>query len=323
MVSVVIPTYKRKRSLLRLLDTVLNQSLSPHEILIVASGYNVKELEEIQGRDALIKIIDSAPSVCRQRNQGIKASSSKYVLLCDDDIELPPNYIEKLYTYLTENIRVNIVTGIELRELMPGIWEEVRIKTSTSALLYNYIFGLSIWFDLTEMGRTGSILQNYLSKRFLKRKNGVSKAGWPQLTSFNAPILKTSIYGLGCSMMERDTLIRNPFNENLDQNGIGDNYELAIKVNGLSEKIHVLQEVGFKHHKDIANRHEDHKSYFLRCKSLELFLRKLPVFKFSNRLYYVWSLIGNGLRFLFRGRFSLFWSNQRILFYSMINLFKH
>ena len=39
-ISVIIPTYNRKKTLARAIQSVINQSLSPFEILIIDDGSN-------------------------------------------------------------------------------------------------------------------------------------------------------------------------------------------------------------------------------------------------------------------------------------------
>ncbi len=320
MVSVVIPTYNRKESLIRLIQSINNQSYPPKEIIIVKAGE--EQLENVQKLNNQIKIISSSPSVCKQRNIGIHNANSKYILLCDDDIELPNNYIESLLTYIEDNKDVKIVTGTELQQNTDKKWKEIQTKITGSSLIYNYIFGLSICTNLIPYKNSNNFILRRIIKHYDKNKNGISKSGWPLLTHFDYPIMETTIYGLGCSMIKREILLKNLYNEELDPNGIGDNYEVALKINGLSDKIHVLRDVTYKHFKDTTNRYLDHISYFKRCIGLHSFLKKLPCFNLKNRLYFIWSLIGNSFRFLVKGNIYHFKLNQKIIFISIINLFK-
>lgn len=323
MVSVVIPTYKRKNSLTRLIQSINQQSFIPNEIIIVASGYDENDLLTFQNLNTRIKIISSTPSVCKQRNIGITNAKSKYILLCDDDIELPNNYIASLIDYFNKNYDVKIVTGSELQKNKKEEWKEVRYKTNYFSLLYSYIFGLGICSDITNLENSKNFIILYIYKKLTKNKNGITKGGWPLLTHFSFPVMKTSIYGLGCAMIKRTNLLENPYSENLGQNGIGDNYKVALKINGPFDKIHVLRNVCYKHYKEISNRHLSHINYFKRCLSLHKFLIELPHFSFYNRLFFIWSLLGGGLRFLIKGEMNYFRYNQKVIRISFFNLFKH
>jgi len=321
MISIVIPTYNRKESLIRLLNSISNQSLAPSEIIVVASGYKESELEDLEKQNANIKIIHSSPSVCKQRNIGISQAKSEYVLLCDDDIELEKNYLSSLLDYSQKHKEIDIITGRELQQTEDNNWAEVQFPPTFWNLLYSYIFGLGICCDLTK-SQGKNFISNRLFKHLKKKNNGISKGGWPMLTTFSFPVMQTTIYGLGCAMIKTEILQNNLYNEELGPNGIGDNYEVALKINGLSKKIHVLRDVNYMHHKEKSNRHKAHISYLKRCLSLHKFLKELPCFNWKNRLFFTWSIIGNGTRFLLKGDFNHFISNQKVLRVAFFNLFR-
>lgn len=322
MISVVIPTYNRIRSLTNLIDSINKQTYSPNEIIIVASGYNQDDLDSIKKLNPTIIIHESSPSVCKQRNIGISKASYKYILLCDDDIVLPKNYIETLISYCNKNQNVKIATGCEFRKNPAGKWKEVQNPVSNWGLLFAYIFGVSICFDLNKMRKNRNVFINKIINFYKNKGNYITKAGWPVLTNFDYPVMKTPIYGLGCAIIKRELLLVSPYNEELDSNGIGDNFEVALKINGLQDKIHVLRNLPYKHFKDETNRYENYVDYKKRCTSLYAFLKQLPHFTITNRFFFIWSLLGNGILFFIKKDFKLFKSNQKALNYAILNLLK-
>src|SRR5258705_12305253 len=101
-ISVVIPTCNRKARLLSLLEH-LDRSTHPlAEVIIVDSGEDKLSNEEYArfGR-LLIRYVESEKSVCVQRNTGIKMAVSPWVLLCDDDVEIPEDYLNKLTVHFS------------------------------------------------------------------------------------------------------------------------------------------------------------------------------------------------------------------------------
>lgn len=323
MISIVIPTYKRKNSLLRLLKSISKQNYQPQEVLIIAAGYTDQDLKEINQIYPKTTITTSTPSVCKQRNIGIKAATGEYVLLCDDDIELPDNYLQELITYSQKNSAVKIITGAELQQNKEGNWNEVQQKPNFFSLMYAVIFGLGICSDLSFLQSSKNPLKKSIYNRFYKNNNSISKGGWPILTQFSFPVMQTSIYGLGCAMIKQELLVKTLYREDLGPNGIGDNYDVGLKINGTSHKTHVLRNVTYKHHKEIANRHTSHINYFKRCVSLEKFLRDLPFFSFKNRCFFIWSLMGNGFRFFIKFDLNHLRYNQKMLVIAIINMVKH
>ncbi len=319
-VSVVIPTYRRIENLIRLLKSIASQTSVPKEIIIVAAGYHKKQLEqELSSFNLPISLVFSEPSVCHQRNIGISLATSEYIQLCDDDIVIPENYIEKLSAYLYDNEKVNIVTGIETVQDSELNWHPFSQQISFFGLLYKYIFGLSVWSDLSQK-TTKNFVYKKLISYYLKRGNTISKAGWPVLINLSENETTADVYGLGCAMFRGNVLKKNPYNENLGQHGIGDNYDLAFRINKQTGRIHILKTSAYKHFKVQSNRLPAAKQYYNRTKALLDCIRRLPVFDFSSKICFLWSLIGNGLYFLVRLKFIHFYKNLRIMGYTLIAL---
>lgn len=322
MISVVIPTYKRTYNLIKLINSINEQTYAAREIIIVASGYQKDDLMKIKKLNPKIIIHKSSPSVCKQRNIGISKATHEYILLCDDDIILPKDYLKTLISYCNKNKNVKIVTGCEHRKNATGKWEEIQNPVTNFGLLFSYIFGLGVCFNLNQMITPKNIFITKIINSYKIKGNYITKAGWPVLTNFDFPVMKTSIYGLGCAMIKRELLQKNLYSEELGPNGIGDNFEVALKINKLQNKIHVLRNIPYKHFKVEANRYENHINYKKRCYSLYKFLKELPIFTLKNRLFFIWSLIGNGIRFLIKKDTKLFKSNQEALNYALFNLLK-
>src|SRR5262245_51981267 len=115
-ISVVIPTCNRKTRLLSLLQN-LNDSLYPViEVIIVDSGDEKLTKEEyLNFKNLLIKYLGSEKSVCVQRNIGIKEATSPWIFLCDDDIEIPPDYLQKIVAFRNLHTNVGAVSGVWLQ----------------------------------------------------------------------------------------------------------------------------------------------------------------------------------------------------------------
>lgn len=134
-----------------------------------------------------------------------------------------------------------------------------------------------------------------LLERYCSRKgNDVSGAGWPVVTCFQPPAFRTRILGLGVSIVRLDRLGDEPFDEVLDPNGIGDNYDVCLQLPG-ERPIAVLTDASVYHHKSEDNRLPFRIADFRRTLALHYFLRKHPVFSRWNRILFVWSLLGQYL----------------------------
>lgn len=315
-ISIVIPTYKRTESLSRLLKSIEKQTVLPNEVIVISAGIEKGVISKIISTFSLpIILLFSEPSVCKQRNIGIKHASSDYIHLCDDDIEIPKNYLETLSNYLLENPKINIVSGEETQLVSENKWEKLNQKISIPKLYFNFIFGLPFWSDL-KLIRSKLTISSIIIKYYYKKQNDICKSGWPYVNDFTYPIMKTTIYGLGCAMFKANVLKRNLYDENLEQYGLGDNYDVALRINQFKNKIHVLRIIPYKHYKAKSNRLVAHKQYYIRTKTLYNFIDKLSFFTLKNKLFFIWSLIGNGILFLFGFKFKYFYENIKVGVYA-------
>ena len=295
-VSVVIPTRNRPESLSRLLKSLSLQTLLPAGVIIVdASEQSIEHTTLRQQFPRLnLRVLHSAPSVCRQRNIGIRETTSPYIFLCDDDMEPPPEYIERAADYFEQNPDAGAVSGLVLEPLEEGTFNDGFHPVSLSTLLSNFIFQHTVWADLSQMHARfpGSLLLYGLRRYYQSRGNTFTLAGWPLLTNVDHPVTQTAIYGLGGSIVRREWLIESPFDETLDEYGIGDNYGVALGLPG-TKPITVLTTVSIYHHKVADNRLPRSEAYSRRVLALDYFMAKSRRFSPSNRLLLRWSVIGN------------------------------
>ena len=310
-ISTVIPTRNRIDSLQRCLKSIGNQIFLPEEVIIVDSSDVKLDLHTLlESVDNLnIKLIHSTPSVCKQRNVGIAAAQNDWIFLCDDDIDLPENYLSTLVNYLEVNESCQVVAG-RLVQLENGNWVDQYPIRRQIDLLWRFIFQLSVWSDLSKMN--SGFLTKQLGKWYHERSNDVSLAGWPILTQWNDGVNRTSIYPLGASLISKEWLIDSPFDEVLDPHGIGDNYGVAINF-PQPKSIHVLSETYAKHHRNLENRLEQALAYYRRTLALHYFLKKKEN-SVSRTCWFVWSLFGNSLYFLFKGKMEMFKATNVALF---------
>ncbi len=101
LVSVIIPTYNRKDIILKSINSVLNQTFTDYELIIVDDGSTDNTLELINNIDPRIKIITQKNSgVSAARNSGVRASQCKYIAFLDSDDEWVPLYLESCISFL-------------------------------------------------------------------------------------------------------------------------------------------------------------------------------------------------------------------------------
>jgi len=103
-ISVVIPTYNRIELLKRSIDSVINQTIKPFEIIIVDDGSNDGTEAMVKKKyDSLKLIKQKNKGASAARNSGIKASSGEWICFLDSDDEWKNNKLEKQITFVANN----------------------------------------------------------------------------------------------------------------------------------------------------------------------------------------------------------------------------
>lgn len=121
LVSVLIPTYNRRKLLPRTLNSVLSQSYKNIEVVLVNdAGEDVQDIVD-SFNDTRIKYFQNEKNLdlAGTRNIALKHSTGKYIcLLDDDDIHLP--YTLEFRIYMMMKLRAEIVYTRALQD----IWEK-------------------------------------------------------------------------------------------------------------------------------------------------------------------------------------------------------
>lgn len=307
-ISVVIPTRNRAQILVNTLDSLAKQILSPDEIIIIDASDNKYYTAEINKRFAQLplKWIDSAPSVCIQRNIGIQRAFNDWIFLCDDDITIPENYLSTLAEYVQKHQKCGAVAG-RLMQMENGKWTDQYNVKSLSGLLWRFVFQLPIWGDLERIKGSfiNKTLLSLIKRHYSKRGNTFTLAGWPLITCWDKPAFKTSVYSLGANLIKRNWLLLSPYDEVLDSSGIGDNYGVAMGFPQQSA-IHVLSDTQAFHWRATKNRLAQPLSYYRRVMALHYFIKRSKKFSSFTVVVFIWSLMGNALMYLLKRDFTTF-----------------
>jgi len=107
MISVVIPVYKVEEYLGECISSVVKQSYTDVEIVLVDDGSPDKcpmICDEWAQKDGRIKVIHQEnKGLSGARNTGMDAAKGDYITFIDSDDFVEPTYIERLYNALQEN----------------------------------------------------------------------------------------------------------------------------------------------------------------------------------------------------------------------------
>ena len=114
-VSVIIPTYNRKHTLKRAIQSVYMQSLLPYEVIVVDDGSNDGTKEWVKQKYPNVKYIYQKNSgVSSARNRGIKIARGDWIALLDSDDEWLPNKLNEQTNKIKSNLDVKILHSNEI-----------------------------------------------------------------------------------------------------------------------------------------------------------------------------------------------------------------
>ncbi len=100
-ISVIVPIYNAEKYISRCLDSIINQTFSDIEIILIndeSTDNSLSVCKEYEKKDSRIKLIDKKNGgLAAARNTGIKNSTGDFISFIDDDDWIEVNFLEKLY----------------------------------------------------------------------------------------------------------------------------------------------------------------------------------------------------------------------------------
>ena len=113
-VSVIIPVYNAQEGIRQCIDSLLNQSFTDFEIILINDGSTDNSLEVIKeyaDANDFIRVIDKEnEGVAKTRNKGIQLAKGKYVVFIDNDDFVDSDYLERFYNEI-DQVQLDIVLG--------------------------------------------------------------------------------------------------------------------------------------------------------------------------------------------------------------------
>lgn len=176
LVSVIIPVYNSERTIIDCLLSVINQTYSNTEIIIVNDGSSDNSLEKIEEFSKVhsmvpIRLISQEnQGVAVARNTGIRYSNGEFIVFLDSDDQYKPYFIELMMREAIKNNNTVLVTvdfdlnntGRYLSDLPNRKKEPVCISLKTLAENYWYYY---------EMGIINSPCNKLFSKSLIENNN--------------------------------------------------------------------------------------------------------------------------------------------------------
>lgn len=144
LVSVIIPVYNREDTIERAIDSVLCQTYSNIELIIVDDGSTDKSIERVHSyHDARIRLIcqNEHGGANRARNAGIKDARGEYIAFQDSDDEWLPDKLKIQIDYMRVHqaeacyCALYNYTGKEAKTIPPDYENKEKYETNLKEVL--------------------------------------------------------------------------------------------------------------------------------------------------------------------------------------------
>ncbi len=147
-ISVIIPVYKVEPYIRQCIESVMAQTMTDIEIIVVNDGTPDRSAEiakEYAAKDSRIKVIDQEnQGVSAARNAGLRAASAPLVMFVDSDDWVTPDYCQKMFDALTDDVDVVICDTRIIDERGREIPNFFAKNIEESMIVWNKIFRLDI-----------------------------------------------------------------------------------------------------------------------------------------------------------------------------------
>ena len=158
-VSIIIPVYNNERFIGKCMETVIQQSYSDIEIIVINDGSTDKSgkiVEEFAQKDSRVRLINQEnKGVSAARNRGIVEATGEYITFVDGDDYIAREYIYNLVRCATDNHAQMVISGVTmvdteqkvLKEIIPGNYvryehEEWTFRLTVTAA---HLYKRSLW----------------------------------------------------------------------------------------------------------------------------------------------------------------------------------
>lgn len=174
IISVIIPVYNAEKTIQRCIESVLNQTYSSFELILIDDGStdgSGKQCDYYSETDERIRVFhQDNKGVSEARNAGLAQVSGRYVFFLDSDDEL---YSETLEKYL------EIISRYDADALLGSLDVVCYFGKSKIGFKNEIIYGKDIWEDICmnpqPFGYIGKMYKADIAKQIQFNKNMISQ----------------------------------------------------------------------------------------------------------------------------------------------------
>lgn len=149
-ISVIVPVYNVEKYLCRCVDSILNQTFTDFELILVDDGSpdNCGAIcDEYAAKDSRIRVIHKTNGgLSSARNAGLDIAQGRYVMFCDSDDYVAANWCEVMLGVLAKNIDSFVVSNIwKVYADRKTSYQPIKNDTELHSYFEIYKFGISAY----------------------------------------------------------------------------------------------------------------------------------------------------------------------------------
>ena len=147
MVSVVIPNYNHAKFLPHAIDSILNQTYTNYEIIVVDDGStdNSRQVAEGYG-DQIVYIYKDNAGLSAARNTGIRRSKGEFIGLLDADDMYEPSFMQTMVGLLQQNLNKDgAYCGYQFVSDEGILLSQIENRIFPEETLYQTFWGANYW----------------------------------------------------------------------------------------------------------------------------------------------------------------------------------
>ena len=143
-VSIIVPTFNRATVLKKTIDSILSQTFTDYELIIISNGSTDNTSEIVDAyKNSKIKFFyqQGSGSPASPRNQGIRIAKGEYIAFCDDDDLWKKTKLEQQVKLLSDHQNYGVCFTKTIRFSSTKQWKIAEFESvdSKSLLLHNSV----------------------------------------------------------------------------------------------------------------------------------------------------------------------------------------
>ena len=150
-ISFIIPTYNQTVLLQKCVRSVLMQTVSNIEVIVVDNGSDQQVAEVLGLEDERLRIVRLRRNVffCGAVNEGFRAARGTYICVMNDDAWIEPDWTEQAISTLESDPMIGSIASLVLKAHDPTLIDSAGIHLDIACRATNLLHGQDISYAST------------------------------------------------------------------------------------------------------------------------------------------------------------------------------